>query len=55
MSRKGRDTAADVSEMAANMAMTVIGLLIFFLIFSMFVLFGLVLLMVNKFVLSGCS
>ena len=36
MSRKGSDTAADVSEIAANIAITVMGLMTFFFDLIMF-------------------
>jgi uncharacterized membrane protein len=36
LSRKGSETAADVSEMAANIAMTVMGFMIFFFCLFMF-------------------
>ncbi|MNN56133.1 hypothetical protein D3C81_1710490 [compost metagenome] len=42
--------AADVSEIAANMAITVIGLVILFFIFSMLVLLCLICLVGDKFV-----
>jgi type II secretory pathway component PulF len=35
LSRNGSDTAAEVSEIMANIAMTVIGLVILFVILSM--------------------